>query len=431
MPTIPPSQNRPAFSFLDGALSIRKPWIAMDITGWPEPKAVQLMAGTSWWNPFQPDFRLVHPYRSGKRAKKSSTQNNEQTSFDFFDQTRQTVPALRLSPEQQKKRAFDSFRFSLPKDVARILEPFRTHQWPLLVLLRDDPGAVGLAESNPALAFFLAHKMNCDRELIRSLQCCNMRRKDVLEVLEFEPSKRAVGLFQKICPSSITGDNWWAVVNLLRGEAEKPKSCLNHLPVINSGVMEIMLDPRASRAATPTLLEEVARDRSENYRGRIVHLITSTLDMQQELQSGQNPDRFTNVGRLREIHDQVSENYRRRIRQLGEVSSESSDYFRSPPIPCIPGKIEPITSPQSLVTEGEEQGNCVASYASRVRRGTTFIYRVFQPQRATLSLVRSNIGSPDWEVGELEGKYNTFVSEDVEELVQAWLDRNREIVLRV
>lgn len=405
----------------------------MDIAGWPEPKAVQLIRGTSWWNPFQPDFRLVHPYRSGKRSKKkkAAAETDEQTSFDFFQETQQIVPASKLTPDQQKKRAFDSFRFSLPKNVARILEPFRTHQWPLLILLRDDPGAVDLAESNPALAFFLAHTMNCDRGLIQSLRCCSMRRKDVLEILEFEPSKRAVSLFQKICPASITGDNWWAVVNLLRREAVKAKSYLNHLPVINSGVVEIMLDPEASQAATATLLDEVARDRSENYRGRIVHLITSTLSMQQELQAGQIRSSFANVARLREIHDQVSENYRRRIRQLSEVSSESSDYFRTPPIPGIPGKIEPITSPQNLVNEGEEQGNCVASYASRVRSGTSFIYRISQPQRATLSLVRAGVESQDWKISELEAKFNTAVSAETEEFVHAWLDRNREIALRV
>ena len=433
MPTKSPAQNLPAFSFLDGSLCIRKPGITMDIAGWPEPNAVRLATGTSWWKPFQPDFRLVHPYRSKKQTKKKkpAAENSEQTSFDFFEETRQVVPAVRLTPEQQKKRAFDSFRFSLPKDVARILEPFRSHQWPLLVLLRDDPGAVDLAKSNPALAFFLAHKMNCDRELIRSLKCCSMRRKDLLEVLGFEPSKRAVSFFQKICPASITGDNWWDVVDLLQREAAKEKSHLNHLPVINSGVVEIMLDPNASGAATPTLLEEVAKDRSENYRGRVVHLITSTLCMQQELQTGPNHHSFANVTRLREIHDQVSDNYRRRIRQLGEVSNESSDYFRSPPLRGIPGKIEPITSPQSLVNEGEEQGNCVASYAARVKSGTTFIYRVFHPQRATLSLIRSDVESTDWEISELEGKFNTPANSETEEFVQSWLDRNQDTVLRV
>ncbi len=433
MPTKPPAQNRPAFSFHGGALCVRKPGFTLNITGWPEPKAVRLTAGTSWWTAFQPDFRLVHPYRPGKclKKKKAAAKLNEQTSFDFFDQTKQAVPASRLTPDQQKKRAFDSFRFSLPKDVARILEAFRTHQWPLLVLLRYDVGGVDLAESNPALAFFLAQKMNCDRDMIASLRCATMRQKDVLEVLEFEPSKRAVNLFRKVCPASITGDNWWSVVQLLHREAAEPKSYLNHLQVINSGVMEIMLDPGAAQVVTPTLLEEVANDRSENYRGRVVHLITSTLNMQEQLQNGRNCDSFTNVHRLREIHEQVSENYRRRIRQLSEVNDQSSDYFRSPPIPGIPGKIEPITSPQGLVNEGEEQGNCVSSYASRVRSGTSFIYRVLQPQRATLSIVRANVGSTDWEISELEAKFNTEASEEVEEFVSAWLERNQEVILHV
>lgn len=110
-----------------------------------------------------------------------------------------------------------------------------------------------------------------------------------------------------------------------------------------------------------------------------------------------------------------------------DVGDQGSHFFQNPPIPGIPGKIEPITSPAGLVDEGEEQGNCVASYAARVRDGRTFIYRVLVPQRATLSIVRDGIG-PDWEIGELETKFNTEASEETEVFVQAWLDRHRSVV---
>ena len=73
------------------------------------------------------------------------------------------------------------------------------------------------------------------------------------------------------------------------------------------------------------------------------------------------------------------------------------------------------------------QGNCVASYASRVREGNTYIYRVLHPERATLSLVRRSPFS-DWEIDELERRYNTDVSEETEDFVQAWVERHRSLV---
>jgi len=412
------------FAFYNGALHIRRNDEVMRIAGWPKPEATRRHEDGGPWRTFQPEFRLVKPYRGRKTPPKKKPDGEEQFVFDFFPDTFSRPPAERDSLSRQRTRAFDSFRFSLPRPVARALEPFRTHQWPLLVLLRYDEAGVELAESNPALAFFLAQHLKADRELIESLQCGKLRQRELLEILDFEGSKKAVNLFRKIAPASITGDNWSAMVDLLREQAREPKSALNHLPSINAGVMEIMLDRRACHAATPTLLEEVARDRSENYRGRIIHMITSTLSMQEELRCGRHWERFPSIERLRDVHEQVSENYRRRIRQLIDVNAQQSDYFRNPPMPGIPGKIEPITSPESLVDEGEEQGNCVASYASRVREGHTFIYRVLEPERATLSIVRKSLGG-EWEIGELETRFNTPASDETEALVQAWLERHR------
>ncbi len=418
-------EESPAYSFFEGMLRIRKPPTTITVRGWPDPCAMRRTDGQSAWESFQPEFRLVKPYRPVKKAPKKS--GEEQLSFGFHNQSRQQTPYRLLTETQQNKRAFEQFRFSLPKRVAKIVEPFRTHQWAMLILLRYDPGAADLAEANPALAYFLAQKMRGDKQLIQSLKCSSMRQRDLLDVLGFEGSKKSVGLFRKVAATSITGDNWEAMVRLFEQELQRPKSPLNHLTTINSGVMEILLDPVASRAATPSLLEEVAIDKSERFRGRVVHMITSTMNMQQDLHAGQNWERFPSVERLRQVHEQVSENYRRRIRQMMDVSAHGSDSFRHPPIPGIISKIEPITSPEALVDEGEEQGNCVASYASRVKEGRTFIYKVLSPQRATLSIVRSDAGS-DWEIGELESKFNTEATTDTEALVQAWLDRHQAIL---
>jgi len=258
-----------------------------------------------------------------------------------------------------------------------------------------------------------------------------MRQRDVMEVLGLPSTSGAVKLFRKIAPASLNGDHWGSMLEVFRRELNDMKSPLNHLEAINSGVIEILLNPAAARAAGPTLLKEVARDKAENHRGRIIHMITGTLQMQEELRDEGNSHvkrtHFANLGRLRETHNEVTKRYRRRIRQLIEANEHDTERFRTPPLPGIPGKIEPITSPEGLVNEGEEQGNCVASYAGRVRQGTTFIYRVLEPERATLSLVKQTPFS-EWKIGELESKYNTDVRSETEDYVIAWLNRHQSMV---
>ncbi|MAS95779.1 MAG: hypothetical protein CMO55_21460 [Verrucomicrobiales bacterium] len=414
------------YRFAGGSLQLVKDSVEMRITARPVPRAVMRRGVNGQWQPFSPEFRLVYPYRPKKRNTSTEKRNKEQLCFDFFEQTsKQPEPK---TPSEQRKRAFEQFRFSLPKPVAHAVEPFRTHQWPYIVFLSEDTGAIDLAQSNSALAFLLAQKMNGDIDLIRSLNCSTIRQRDLLELLGLPASPNAVKIFRKISPASLTGDNWQSILRVVKQELEAPKSRINHLPKINSGVVEILLDPRASRSVTPSFLTEVAEDKSENYRSRIVHLITSTLRMQDEIHTRRhNCETFSNLARLRQVHDEISEIYRRRVRQLIEADQHEADSFRSPPFPGIAGKIEPITSAAGLVDEGEEQGNCVASYASRVRQGHTFIYRVLYPQRATLSLVRR---SPlaEWEIGELESRFNTDVNEDTEDYVAAWLERHRDFV---
>ncbi len=425
-PSAPAAES--GVTFHNGTLCLTKGPVEMRITGSPVPRSVVRRGRAANWESFVPEFRLVHPYRSVAPApKEKSAAPGNQLLFDFFDEAAVRRLDAPLTPARCRKRAFDGFRFSLPKPVARLLEPFRTHQWPLLVMLHHDPGAIDLAEANPALAFALAQKLNADRSLIAALRCSAMRQRDLLEVLGLPSSPAAVNLFRKVDPHSLSGDNWPALVEVIRAELAEAKPRLNHLPSINSGVVEILLDPRASLAATPQLLEEVARDRAESYRGRVVHMITSTLRMQAELRVTDRCERFPSLARLHDVHEEVAANYRRRVRQLIDANSSGSACFPPPPLPGIPGQIEPVTSASDLVDEGEMQGNCVASYAGRVREGNLYIYRVLHPERATLSIARRSPFA-DWEIDELERRYNTDVSEATEEFVQAWLDRNRTLV---
>lgn len=424
-PFTPPDE--PGFRFSDGKLRIFQGDAIIVIHAWPELEAVRKAAESPRWEPFQPGFRLVKPYRPSKAKKKftatkSQTASKEQLSFGFLDE----VPKAELKPEptlaQQRKRAFDRFRFTLPKEVARAVEPFRGEQWRLLLMLRHDPSSLDLALRNPALAYLLARKLNGDLALITALKCGTLRQREILGCLDFPDDNGAVNLFRKIDPASIDTDNWSALLDLLKNAPDTLRQRLGHVPGINTGLIEILLHPVASVAVGPRLMREIAEDKRESYRARVVHLVTNTLQMQEVIQARRPVTKFPDLERLEIVHREVSEAYRHRVRRLGEARRHSHANFSRPPIPGVPGEIEPLTSPEQLVDEGEAQGNCVASYAHKVEQGDTFLYRVLKPQRCTLSIVRHSSGAL-WRIGELESKFNTPANDEAERAVTAWLRR--------
>lgn len=417
------TNTRKPYFFLDGHLRILKGRKEIKIRGWDNPIALQRTPSLSpIWEPFVPDFQLIKPIKKSKNATdglSAEEQTGGQQTFDFFHYAIHHSPPVKLATTAElRSQALDQFRGSLPSEIARQLENFRVRQWPMLMMFFHDPASIDLAKVNPALAFYLAQHLNADAELIAEKKYSQLRQKELVGLLDLPKTNTTVRTLGKIRPGSITTDNWESLLVMLRGELKKPKTPLAHLAVINGGVLEIVADPVASAAVGNKLLEEVSNDHREKYRGRVIHMIRSALEMQEELQVDKKVTYFRNIKRLYDVHESVTTRYRTRMQQLSDAESFKGD-FSNPPIPGIPGEIEPITSPRELVDEGEIQNNCVASYAKKVAKGELYIYRVIGPdERATLSVVNKN---KKWEIGELEGKRNSAASKDTEKRVQHWL----------
>jgi hypothetical protein len=172
---------------------------------------------------------------------------------------------------EQRRKAFDSFRFSLPKEIAKVLEPFRSHQWPLLILLAHDKRVLDLASSNPVLAYAVA---NWYADYPRSrLDFGRMPQRDLLKLLKLPDSAAVVKLIRKIPPESVDQRLWPTLIAALRHPDGASSKFLSHVPTINVGVMELILSPQTRGALTPGLLEEVAADPKEKYRGTVARMI--------------------------------------------------------------------------------------------------------------------------------------------------------------
>jgi len=415
----------PGYRFKDDKLMIFTDEEVMLIRGWEKPSAVVKSDDT--WEPFAPEFRLVAPYRRAARAvvKKAATSQKPppetgQMTFDLFGAAAHAAkpPPVNKVPSlaEQRKRAFDSFRFSLPKEVAKVLEVFRSHQWHLLTMLAHDKHVMDLAKANPVLAYavadWFADHPSTRRELGR------MKQRELLKLLKLPDTEAMVKLMRKIPPDSIDNRLWNTLLNVLRKPDGSCSKLLAHVPVINHGVMTLVLTPRVREVLSPTLLSEVAADPREKYRATTASLIRDTLAMKSELEDDRPLKAMPSIARVRELHNAVSAEFRK-LENLRNTHGS----LPLPPLPGVPGRIVPLRSQTELLAEGREQKNCVAGYTGRVAAGHCYIYQVLHPARATLSISRGPDGN--WGIDELEASCNRAVDQATRDLVNAWLEPYR------
>ena len=421
----PPSGSRtPGYRFKDGKLMIFSEKEVMLISGWDKPSAVSKTG--DYWEPFVPEFRLVAPYRraakaSSKKAAKSKPAPAETGQMDFglLDEL-PTVkkPSVCKPPSlaKQRKSAFDSFRFSLPKEVAKVLEGFRSHQWHLLLLLAHDKQVLDIATANPVLAYAVADwYADYPKSL---LDFGKMPQRNLLKLLKLPDSAALVKLFRKIPPASIDPRMWKPLLQALGRPDGTTAKWLAHVPAINLGVMELILTPQIRSAVTPRLLEEAASDPKEKYRATIASLLSDTMAMKTELADERPLTNLTSLARLQEIHESVSSEFRKLEKLRGAHGS-----LPLPPLPGVKDRIVPLLSQSELMAEGREQKNCVAGYVARVAAGSHYVYRVLHPSRATLSIIRQSDGN--WVIGELEASCNRSVDLATRFYVNKWLGQYR------
>jgi PcfJ-like protein len=418
---LPQNSKSPGYRFKDGKLMIFQEREVMIICGWKEPSAIR--KSDDFWDPFVPTFRLVAPYRRSskpvaKKIDETPTPVASQLAFDLFDATasKKLTGSKPTSLAAQRKRAFDSFRFSLPKEVAKALEGFRSHQWHLLALLAQDKGILDLAQMNPVLAYAVAD-WHADHPRSRH-NLGGMPQRELLTLLKLPDTAALVKLFRKIPPESVDPRFWKSLLSVLRQPDGTCSKLLAHVPLINFGVMELILRPQIRNTVTPTLLEAVAVDPKEKYRGAVAAMIRDTLAMKDELGDDRPLNGISSITRLHELHGSIAADF-----QKLEELRKSYGPLPLPPLPGIKDRIIPLRSQSDLVAEGREQKNCVASYAGTVAAGNYYIYRVLHPNRATLCIERQSDGN--WGIAELEASCNRKIDQATREFVSGWIEPYR------
>jgi len=322
---------------------------------------------------------------------------------------------------------------------------------PLLGFALAGPECLELAESHPALALLLASTARLQGRYRADIpageraaflrELARRPRREILAALDFPATESMVRLLGKIPADRLNLES----LRLLRDLRLAPHAAkaLRHLPRFGSGLIPIVVRRRIWPHVGPELLRETAEDPDD---ASVFFQLRDTIDMAGELgrlgEVGVVPSRSALVGlhdRLREDHEtralRSQQAIRRREAQerAGRVRPAPNRPAPVPPPPAParpagwqeppppPPGFVPLRTADELRSEGREMKHCAGSYGRKVERGDTFIYRVLEPERATLAL-RWNKARGFWSVSQLRGFENRPVRPDTTALVRDWLE---------
>ena len=424
------------FSFSDGALHIDVPLAKARLRWRPEPKAEELKVGLRRWREFWPDYRLIYPVDSSQNVPDHVVE----------------IPESSVSPDgaKQKYAALGQFRTEVEEEIVRIVEPFGSYQWALMVLVRNEPWAKDLAVGNPTLAYALAnsHLLRGSPPEAAAVQArwyCHKKQRDLLEWLGFPGTEPIARLLRKIPPGAVSPSVLHRLRFVLKAEPRTVK-LLAPLPTINGAILELATIPKYLDLLTPNLLREMA---AKPPKVSVADRIHGGMVMLEQIAVHRAPKPFANlrqVLRFREDAEKEIQAFMLRREQAKQEAARRAEQerlrrweearLRSPkeaelhrlPFPSPPlhgtSDILPLTSRELLELEGREQNNCVAVHDMYVRRGGYYVYQVLAPERATLSICRGRDGR--WRRLELRVKDNKYARPSTEKAVDRWLEQARE-----
>ncbi|MBF0471131.1 MAG: PcfJ domain-containing protein [Gammaproteobacteria bacterium] len=163
----------------------------------------------------------------------------------------------------------------------------------------------------------------------------------------------------------------------------------------------------------PVTEKKIYRSKSLTEIGVMIHDIRRMSALFDDGDPLKKIKRASSFKELTQLHDAVVENFNR----------HQHTYLKKLifPIPPILGnqQIEPITTGYELLREGETMNHCVASYESKVMEGTSYIYRINEPERATLEL---GLDRSHPYISQIRGKFNATVQQATVDSIETWIN---------
>lgn len=308
---------------------------------------------------------------------------------------------------------------------------------PMLWLIEKHRSVRDLFQSAPLLVLLVTiHGIKNDLSESCVDHICSKKRLSILKEIG-APSERAfLTVLGKIQTPNIDGTLFLGVENIVRHHLT---TCLNRLPKIPIYLTTCLADTldlyessflkyalhepswafmrqmNQAMFRSPLCLSYLNRCAESWEFHKLQNLFEDCCRMEMTFFNGSTKQtiRCKRLNDLEVLHQRLIE-----LQWGADAKDEQSATYPLPPI-LGTKTIKPIESFHELKKEGMEQQNCVGSYDQRISIGSYYVYKMLQPQRATIGLkidMDGNISCDD-----IKLKYNDEASDEVYHIVESWL----------
>ncbi len=325
----------------------------------------------------------------------------------------------------QISRCIKQFFSNIPPDIRDVVSRVKSNQWKVLRWARDYKEYADLLVSNPALAFCVCSAAKFTRigrvgkshyrELLKQKQ------RKIAAYLGFPDTEQTVKILKRIDPELLNTGEMRGIREII-AEHDAARKLLSHTKIINAAVIDLVVlvnhSPAVYSSMNTSFLNEIA---STFPVGK--DIFSPTMETADQLGDFMrykfmlsDLDRYHHITNLRSIQDLINKHQE----LVGSQNSKMVESDVSFPDPPVPGNknIRYIASAGELGKEASRQKNCVSAYARDILMENVFVYKVFKPQRATLSIRRKK---RKWAIDQLECANNQNASPATYENVKKWL----------
>lgn len=328
-------------------------------------------------------------------------------------------PLLSLSELQYDEPSVQRFISRIPAEVRLRAAPFKIAQTTMLGWIARDQHAAELFESEPTLLWLLINR-----------QQMHDWPEQHVEALLKQPRTQVLSAISGV--SQRSGLKWLARIELDDGQGGECAALINGLriglhqsrwaqeePIPIHWIVAATRHPEISNSrAFHAYCRQYPED-SSAFNRHLSHHARFWVDALNVARVIQIADaevalhRCNDFGAVRRLHDRWTD----RLNQQKALVVEGKTPFPPPPFEGT-DSIHPIKTREDLLAEGRLMHHCVAVYESRIETGQCYIYRILEPERATIEL---RFAGDQVRVGQVALAYNGRPSAETIDAVIQWM----------
>ncbi len=331
------------------------------------------------------------------------------------------IPLVTQAERAEAGVPLKRFVDGIPAGFRTLAARFIYNQVLLLGWAARYPGARDLLQNNPVLLWLMvgaAQRSDWSEHRVKTL--LQRKQHEILQQVTGTGTKTAARYLRKLVLRR--GDKRELRLVIWSTRQEGLMACLRQLSAVPIHVVAALY--RCPALATDAMVRSLANSLSDDLdipaalsQAALIQQVwedTVRLGNALEIQNTEQVvRRCSSFEQLNRLHDRWTKSLNSR-----RIDKEASIGFPPPPVEGSK-TIQPIRNSTALREEGRMMAHCVGSYTDKVLSGRSYIYKVFEPERATLEL---KIQGDRIAIGEFRLKNDDIPSEDTLKVVDEWLE---------